>query len=114
MITYKIIIREFLNDRLAMMGLGIIFFLLLTAFFAPYLAPDPNAIFDINPAKRLLAPSRGNPFGTDHMGRDILSRVIFGTRVIHRHPYSRWKCHCHGVPIGLVAGYYESGLAAFL
>lgn len=115
MTTYKIIFREFLNDRLAVMGLGIILILLLTALFAPFLAPDRNAIYDINPQKRLKAPSWEHPFGTDHMGRDILSRVIFGSRVtIVIAIIAVGSALIIGVPIGLIAGYYENWLSGFL
>jgi peptide/nickel transport system permease protein len=115
MTTYKIMIREFLNDRLAVLGLGIIVALLLTALFAPLLAPDPLAIYDMNPAKKLLPPNWEHPFGTDHMGRDILSRVIFGTRVtILIAVIAVGSALLIGVPIGLIAGYYENWLSGFL
>ena len=115
MTTYKIIAREFLNDRLAVVGLGIILVLLLTALFAPFLAPDKNAIFDINPREKLKPPSMVHPFGTDHMGRDILSRVIFGSRLtIVIALIAVGSALLIGVPIGLVAGYYETWLSGFL
>jgi len=51
----------------------------LLALLAPWLAPyDPNAI---SLAERLMPPSAAHWFGTDEMGRDLLSRVIFGARV---------------------------------
>lgn len=113
--TYKIIVREFLNDRLAVIGLGIILILLLTALFAPFLAPDRNAIYDINPQKKLTPPDWEHPFGTDHMGRDILSRVIFGTRItIVIAIIAVGSALAIGVPIGLIAGYYENWLSGFL
>ena len=115
MTTYKIIFREFLNDRLAVAGLAIIVFLLLTAVFSPFLAPDKNAVFDINPREKLKAPSWVHPFGTDQMGRDILSRVIFGTRVtVVIALIAVGSALLIGVPIGLVAGYYENWLSGFL
>jgi len=113
--TYKIIGREFLNDRLAVIGLVIVLILLFTALFAPFLAPDPNAVFDINPQKKLTSPSWEHPFGTDHMGRDILSRVIFGTRItIIIAIIAVGSALAIGVPIGLIAGYYENWLSGFL
>ncbi len=115
MTTYKIIFREFLNDRLAVAGLVIILLLLLTALFAPFLAPDKNAVFDINPGERLKAPSWIHPFGTDQMGRDILSRVIFGTRLtIVIALIAVGSALLIGVPVGLIAGYYENWLSGFL
>ncbi|QXI25717.1 MULTISPECIES: ABC transporter permease [Pseudomonas] len=68
------------NGRLAMvLGLGILGGWLLLAIFAPWIAPyDPILQ---NTDVRLLAPSAAHWFGTDHFGRDVLSRVIWGARV---------------------------------
>ena len=69
----------FRRNPAAMIGLSIVVLLLLVAAFAPLIAPfDPIAqALD----KRLLPPSSTNWFGTDALGRDIFSRVVFGTRV---------------------------------
>jgi peptide/nickel transport system permease protein len=69
----------FRRNPLAMVGLGIIIALLLVAAFAPLIATaDPLAqTLD----KRLLPPSGTNFFGTDSLGRDIFSRIVYGTRV---------------------------------
>lgn len=69
----------FRRNPAAMIGLTIVALLLLVAAFAPLIAPfDPIAqALD----KRLLSPSSTNWFGTDALGRDIFSRVVFGTRV---------------------------------
>ena len=69
----------FRRNPAAMIGLSIVVLLLLVAAFAPLIAPfDPIAqALD----KRLLPPSYTNWFGTDALGRDIFSRVVFGTRV---------------------------------
>jgi peptide/nickel transport system permease protein len=69
----------FRRNRLAMLGLGIVIALLLVAAFAPVIATaDPLAqTLD----KRLLPPSAVNFFGTDSLGRDIFSRIVYGTRV---------------------------------
>ncbi|NWD53045.1 ABC transporter permease, partial [Pseudomonas gingeri] len=68
------------NGRLAMyLGLAILGGWLVLALFAPWIAPyDPILQ---NTDVRLLAPSAAHPFGTDHFGRDVLSRVIWGARV---------------------------------
>ncbi|AMJ63310.1 nickel transporter permease [Bosea sp. PAMC 26642] len=69
----------FRRNPLAMVGLAIIVALLLVAAFAPLIAPfDPLAQ---NLDRRLLPPSSGNFFGTDSLGRDIFSRIVYGTRV---------------------------------
>ncbi|MGO4739383.1 nickel transporter permease [Bosea sp. 2KB_26] len=69
----------FRRNPAAVIGLTIVVLLLLAAAFAPMLAPyDPLAqALD----KRLLPPSATNWFGTDSLGRDIFSRVVYGSRV---------------------------------
>ncbi len=53
--------------------------IVLTAIFADVLAPyDP---LETRPEIRLSAPSRAHPFGTDDIGRDVLSRIIYGARI---------------------------------
>ncbi len=69
----------FRRNPLAMVGLCIIVALLLVAAFAPLIATaDPLAQ---NLDRRLLPPSGTNLFGTDSLGRDIFSRIVYGTRV---------------------------------
>ena len=73
------IIHEFRKDRLAILGTAVLFLLMLIAALAPYIAPfDP---VELNLAERLLSPSARHLMGTDSVGRDLLSRVIYGTRV---------------------------------
>ncbi|MEA3407172.1 MAG: ABC transporter permease, partial [Chloroflexota bacterium] len=71
-------IQRLLRDKLAIMGLVIMALFLLTALFAPLLAPyDP---IDQTLRDRRQRPSGKHLLGTDDLGRDILSRIIFGTR----------------------------------
>ncbi len=73
------IIRELLGNPSSGFGLVVITILLLTAIVAPLIAPyDPNII---NLGNTLKAPSAGHWFGTDELGRDIMSRIIYGTRI---------------------------------
>jgi peptide/nickel transport system permease protein len=68
-------------NRLAMVGLGIVVLLVLVALFAPLLAPyDPLRGGDLR-TERLLAPSWAHWMGTDDQARDILSRIIHGSRL---------------------------------
>ena len=68
-----------MGNRLAWVGLGIIGLLLVTALVAPFVAPyDPLAI-DLR--GELEGPGVGHPLGQDKLGRDILSQVIYGSRV---------------------------------
>ncbi len=67
------------NTKLAMIGSVVIAIFLLTVIFAPLIAPyDP---FVNNMAQRLQPPSWSHLFGTDQFGRDIFSRVIYGSRI---------------------------------
>jgi peptide/nickel transport system permease protein len=74
---------EFLRrNKLAFFGFLIISLLVVVALFAPWLVPyDPSAQ---NLPTRLEGPSWDHPFGNDELGRDILSRVLLGTRVSMR------------------------------
>ena len=72
--------RKFAQRKpLGAFGAVVLVLLIFVAVFADVLAPyPPNAQ---NSANTLQAPSLSNPMGTDHFGRDMLSRVIFGARV---------------------------------
>lgn len=71
---------SFRANTMAMFGLSILVFLVLVALFAPFLAPHDPFVQDL--ANR-LAPigTPGHPLGTDSLGRDILSRLIYGSRI---------------------------------
>lgn len=76
---YKDAWKRLRRNKLAMLGLAIVLFLILIAILAPLLAPyDP--IMRIKEDSS-LAPSRTHLFGTDLLGRDIFSRVIYGSRI---------------------------------
>ena len=67
------------RNTLAMVGLGIVLGLVLVATFAPLLAPYPPTAPDLE--NRLLPPGSGHWLGTDELGRDILSRILWGARL---------------------------------
>lgn len=73
-------ITVLLHHKILVFGSVIIFILFIFTLF-PYLFFDKGLTIQTNNDLRLLAPSSEHPFGTDHIGRDILSRVIWGTRV---------------------------------
>jgi peptide/nickel transport system permease protein len=115
MITNYPWIGELLKDRLATCGFVIIVLLCLTALFAPYIAPDPKAETNVNVSQRLMPPSKDHVLGTDQMGRDILSRIIFGTRLtIIVATATIIGALLVGVPLGLIAGYYEGWVGGVL
>jgi peptide/nickel transport system permease protein len=97
-------VELFWRNKIALAGLIIIAIFLIVALAAPWLMPrDPNAI-DLG--QRLRAPTLEHPLGADNLGRDILSRIIAGSRV------SLWVgivsvglSMAIGVTAGLIAGY---------
>lgn len=84
-------------------GATIIVFVVIVAVFAPYISPyDPTA----QKGKRLLPPSQEYLLGTDELGRDILSRIIFGSRVsLYVGMIAVSLALVIGVPIGVMAGF---------
>lgn len=71
-------IAQLKRSRAAMAGGVVLILIVLTALFAPMLAPEDPV--QQNYTQVLLAPSRSHIFGTDQFGRDVLSRVIMGSR----------------------------------
>lgn len=70
--------RRFRRNPLALFGAGFITLIMLLAVLAPVLAP--YSYDAINPAEGLMGPSRAHPMGTDTLGRDMLTRVIYAAR----------------------------------
>ncbi|GAB3937126.1 ABC transporter permease [Kribbella albertanoniae] len=98
------VVRRFLRHRMAVAGLVIVALMVLTAALAPLLAPhDPNQIFGSFEA----APSADHLLGTDAVGRDVLSRLIYGARVSMSVGVGAVAVYVLiGVLFGLLAGYY--------
>ncbi len=84
-------------------GLIILLFYVFLAAFAPYLAPyDPTKSVGLS----LSPPDHKHPFGTDNLGRDVLSRVIYGARIALVIAFlSVAVAAAIGVPLGLISGY---------
>ncbi len=96
------------RNRLAMFGGSIVLALFMVSLLAPLIAPyDPSTI---NSWQVLAPPSWQHWFGTDELGRDVLSRVLFGARVSLKVGFVAVGIAVSiGTVIGLVSGYY-SGL----
>lgn len=93
------------RNRLAMVGLTIIILLVITAIFADYIAPYSYS--EQNLANQFQPPSAEHLFGTDELGRDIFSRVVYGSRVSLRVGFISVSISMIiGVAIGAVTGYY--------
>ena len=98
------VIRELVGHKIAMAGMIIFVCLMTMAIFAPWIAPhDPNEqdLYHV-----LEGPSRHHLLGTDDVGRDLLSRVIYGSRVtLVIGGISTLFAAIIGVLLGLVSGY---------
>ena len=114
--TRQSLIRTLTRDRLALVGLILVVGLVLIAILAPWLAPYPDQgrgaanVVDAN-----LAPSLTHPFGTDDLGRDMLSRILMGSRPALLISVSVVAAAAAiGVPLGAIAGYRGGWLDSVL
>jgi len=109
-------LSRFMRNRLAVVGIAALTLLVLVAVLAPWIAPYPDDVADsLNFEAVLSPPSLEHPMGTDEVGRDVLTRVMFG---------ARWSLAMAaivlaiavaiGVPLGLCAGYYGGALEQVL
>jgi len=100
----RIALRKLGRSRLALPGLLIVLIFVFCGAFAPLIAPyDPyrNDLMDV-----LMPPSAEHWFGTDELGRDLLSRILYGARIsLIEGLLSVALAMAIGVPIGLVSGY---------
>jgi peptide/nickel transport system permease protein len=97
--------RVFFSNRLAMFGTVIMGIFILMAVFAPLIAPYDPLQQDL--AGKFAPPSRAHLFGQDELGRDILSRVIYGARISLTAGLAAVAVATGvGTVIGLVAGYF--------
>jgi len=93
------------KNNLAVVGAVILFSLFMMAVFADQLAPHPEDAYISHFERRLLPPSSEHPFGTDQAGRDVLSRVIIGTRISLPTAFLVVLVSmAFGMPLGLAAG----------
>ncbi|MBI4209213.1 MAG: ABC transporter permease [Deltaproteobacteria bacterium] len=102
---FKAFWRRLRKNRLAMTGSGIVLLLVLAALLAPWIAPyDPTEI-DID--QIMMPPTLQHPLGTDMLGRDVLSRMIYGSRVSLQVSFIAVGIALMiGVIFGSLAGYY--------
>lgn len=109
------ILRKLVEDRSALIGMIIIGALVLCAALAPWLATYPDDVWALHPSQRLQPPGGDHLFGTDRMGSDIYSRILFGARItIVIGVIAVGASLLIGVPIGLVAGYHHGWLSDLL
>ena len=102
----RLLLRRFLRRPLAVAGVVIALAFVAVAIFAPWVAPySPN---ETDFEALLAKPSLDHLLGTDELGRDILSRIIWGARAsIQAGVFATLLAIVIAVPIGLVAGYFR-------
>jgi peptide/nickel transport system permease protein len=114
--------RRFRKDRVALVSLGFVGFLVIVAIAAPLIVkilglPGPY-VQNLNLTDEFgspLGPSGAHPFGVDPLGQDVMSRVIYGTRVsLEVGILGTAIATVIGVTLGLVAGYYRGWVDTLL
>jgi len=101
------------HNPLAAIGAGLVVIFIVFALFAPWIAPQDSAAIDL-PA-RLSVPSHAHWFGTDELGRDILSRIIYGARISMVVGSSVVIFSLAlGLIVGSIAGYYGGAIDRFV
>jgi peptide/nickel transport system permease protein len=109
------VLTRLARDPSALLGLALILALVAAALLAPVLATFPDDVFELHPAQRLRAPGGEHWLGTDRMGSDIYSRLLFGARItILIGVIAVGAALVVGVPVGLVAGYYHTWVSDLL
>lgn len=104
--------RLLLRNRLAALGVALVCLFVIFAVFAPWIAPRDPAQLDL--ATRLETPNHAHWFGTDELGRDILSRVIYGARISMFVGTSVVAASLFlGLIFGSIAGYYGGRVDRF-
>ena len=109
----RMVLRRLLRNRGALVGGAILLVLLAAAVGAPWLTVrDP---LEMNPPERMLSPDAQHWFGTDNFGRDIFTRVLYGTRIsLPMGLISVGLALGISLVSGLLAGYYGGWTDAFV
>ena len=105
---WRDVVAGFRQNPLLAWGAGLSLGIVLVAVLAPLIAPFPqDAGSATHPGQILVSPSLEHPFGTDQVGRDVLSRVIYGARISPTIAVLVLAIATSiGVPLGTVAGYF--------
>jgi len=107
------VVRRLLRNRLAMLGAVAVGLLLIAAIGAPWIAPyDP---VKMEPTRALEGPTLAHPMGTDEFGRDLCSRIVFGSRTsLTVGIISVGLSFLLGTALGLISGYYLGSVDAII
>jgi peptide/nickel transport system permease protein len=110
---FRYFLHRYARNRMALLGLWVVLTVATAAAFAPWIAPADPTKPDFG--KLLQGPSRVHPLGTDDLGRDELSRVIYGARTsLLAGVVSVGLAVGVGLPLGLLSGYYRGRFDTFL
>ena len=93
------------KNKLSMLAFVIIIVLLFGAIFAPLIVPYPEDVYSTHIEDKLLPPSSDHIMGTDELGRDVFSRLVYGARVsISTALIAVGVALLIGIPLGAIAG----------
>jgi peptide/nickel transport system permease protein len=111
-VGFRYFLHRYARNRLALAGLWVVLAVFASALFAPWIASDPTRTDFSN---LLQPPSRAHPLGTDDLGRDILSRLIFGARTsLLAGVISVGIALAVGLPLGLTSGFVRGRFDNFM
>jgi ABC-type dipeptide/oligopeptide/nickel transport system permease subunit len=101
--NFQLAVDRFRRQKLGMVGFFIVVFLLCVAIFAPWIAPTHYATADLLAVN--IFPNREYPMGTDQIGHNYLSRIIYGIRTSYLVGFLAVLVACFiGIPLGMAAG----------
>jgi peptide/nickel transport system permease protein len=105
--------KRFKRNKLSVAGTVVVVALVIIALFAPFIAPyNPT---DIDISNIMAPPSASHPFGTDELGRDVLTRMIYGSRIsLSVGIVAVGISICIGIIIGSLAGFFVGKVDAVL
>jgi peptide/nickel transport system permease protein len=110
-------LRRIRRDKLTLMAIGLLLILSTLSLLAPVITDVLNLSYTQPDSSRLFLPigDASHPLGTDHLGRDLLARLLYGGRVSLGIGFAgAISATLIGVTIGLIAGYYQGGRFRFI
>lgn len=111
--TLRRIFDVFMGRKLVVFGLIVIILVVVSALFAPFIAPYNPHKLQLGDA--LATPSVAHPLGTDPLGRDILSRIIYGARTsLMIGVVAVGTAAVVGIVLGMIAGYFEGWISVII
>jgi len=109
----RLFLKALCKNRLSTLGMIIVLVIIFCGIFASWLTPHDPLKIDLS--KRLAAPTNKHPLGTDGFGRDVMSRIIYGSRIsLQVGIVAVGISSLLGILLGLVSGYYGGMLDVFI